>query len=247
MTTPAAAADLRELHGLHQRAKAIRDRLTSAPKTLAARQALLEKRQAELETAKKALLDAKAQVKKRETLVASQQSKIDDLTVKLNTVKKNEEYKAIQNQIAHDKLSISKVEDEILDGMTRLDDQAAALAVQESELKALAADVAKLKTDIESQAEQQKAQLDSLETAITEAEEIIPIDQRDQYRRLVKQRAADALAAVEGGACSGCYVSVTAQTLNELINGGRLIFCNTCGRVQYLSEEEIHNTRRTKR
>jgi predicted nucleic acid-binding Zn-ribbon protein len=247
MTTPAAAADLRELHGLHERAKAIRDRLTSAPKTLAARQALLANRQAELEAAKKALLDAKAQVKKRESLVASQQSKIDDLTVKLNTVKKNEEYKAIQNQIAHDKLSISKVEDEILDGMTRLDDQAAALATQEKDVQSLAADVAKLKTDIESQAEQQKSQLESLETAITEAEEIIPIDQRDQYRRLVKQRAADALAAVEGGACGGCYVSVTAQTLNELINGGRLIFCNTCGRVQYLAEEEIQNTRRNKR
>jgi predicted nucleic acid-binding Zn-ribbon protein len=247
MTTPAAAADLRELHGLHERAKAIRDRLTSAPKTLAARQALLENRQAELEAARKALLDAKAQVKKRESLVASQQSKIDDLTVKLNTVKKNEEYKAIQNQIAHDKLSISKVEDEILDGMTKLDDQAAALAAQEKDVQSLAADVAKLKTDIESQAEQQKSQLESLETAITEAEEIIPIDQRDQYRRLVKQRAADALAAVEGGACGGCYVSVTAQTLNELINGGRLIFCNTCGRVQYLAEEEIQNTRRNKR
>ena len=37
----ATAEILRELHLLHQRAKALRDRLASAPRTLAARQAAL--------------------------------------------------------------------------------------------------------------------------------------------------------------------------------------------------------------
>ena len=45
----ATAENLRDLHELHQRAKALRDRLTSGPKTLAARQAALANRQAELE------------------------------------------------------------------------------------------------------------------------------------------------------------------------------------------------------
>ena len=47
------------------------------------------------------------------------------------------------------------------------------------------------------------------------------------------------------GACSGCYVSVTAQAVNELINGHHMSFCKTCGRILYLPEEEIHNTRRS--
>ena len=38
---PATAENLRDLHHLHQRAQALRDRLTSGPKTLAARQAAL--------------------------------------------------------------------------------------------------------------------------------------------------------------------------------------------------------------
>ena len=56
------------------------------------------------------------QVKKHEHSLQAAQAKIDDLKVKLNPVKKNEEYKAIQNQIAHDKTSLSKIEDEILEG-----------------------------------------------------------------------------------------------------------------------------------
>ena len=45
----ATADALRDLHTLHQRAKAVRDRLESGPKTLAVRQAALAVRQADLE------------------------------------------------------------------------------------------------------------------------------------------------------------------------------------------------------
>src|SRR5437764_1417624 len=83
----------------------------------------------------------------------------------------------------------------------------------------------------------QRAKLQELEAEIVAAEGFIPEDQRDQYRRLVKQRGADALAAVEHAACSGCYVSPTAQMMNELINGHHLVFCNSCGRILYLAEE----------
>ena len=75
-------------------------------------------------------------------------------------------------------------------------------------------------------------------------------DLRERYRRTVKQHGADAMAAVEYdrkvqlGSCSGCFVSVTTQALNELINGNHLSFCKTCGRILYLPEEEHANTRR---
>ena len=111
---PATADNLRDLHLLHQRAKALRDRLTSGPKTLAARQAALANRQAELETARKALQDAKVQLKKHEHSLQGVETKIDDLKVKLNQVKKNDEYKALQNQIAHDNTAKSKIEEDIL-------------------------------------------------------------------------------------------------------------------------------------
>jgi predicted nucleic acid-binding Zn-ribbon protein len=243
----APASTLRELHQLHQRARALRDRMSSAPKTLAARQAAVTTRQASLEAAKKALQDARAKIKGRETQVQSLNGKIDDLKVKLNTVKKNEEYKALQNQIAHDKAAIIKIEDEILDSMGQVESQAADVAKLEAEIKAFTAEVAALKVQIESQADQQKAQLDGLEAAIIEAEEVIPEDDRERYKRTVKQKGADALAAIDSGACSNCYVSITHQTMNELINNNGMIFCMTCGCILYLAEEDIPNTRRSAR
>ena len=247
---PATADNLRELHQLHQRAKAIRDRLTSGPKTLAARQVALTNKQAALEAAKKALQDAKVQQKTKEHTVQSVNAKIDDLKVKLNSVKKNEEYKAIQNEIALNKSTIEKIEGTILEDMVKVDEQTKKVADEEAEFKKFAGEVAAMKTLIESQAEGQKTQLKELETAITEAEEVIPEDLRERFKRTVKQHGADAMAQVEfdlkshAGSCSGCFVSVTTQMMNELINGESLTFCMTCGRVLYLSEEDLNAIRR---
>jgi len=244
---PATAENLRELHSLHQRAKALRDRLNSGPKTLAARESVLAARRSALETAQKALKDSRAHIKTRETQLQAQQSKIEDLKVKLNQIKKQAEYDAIRNQIAHDQATAGRIEDEVLEAMGRKDERAAELAALEAETRALADEVATLRADLEAKAGPQQAQLRELEAALAAAEAIIPEDRRDQYRRVVKQRGADALAAIDDNACTGCNVAVTAQMMNDLINAQALVFCRTCGRLLYLAEEDQANTRRTGR
>jgi predicted nucleic acid-binding Zn-ribbon protein len=242
---PASAAEnLRDLHALHERARALRSHLESGPKTLAARQAVLAARQAALEKARKDLKESKAHSKLKETQILSIKGKVDDLRTKLNAVKKQDEYNAIVSQIHSDNKNVDRLEGEVLEAMEAQDQQAKELAALESETKALETEVAALKVDLEARAAAQRAQLDELETLIAQSESIIPPDQRDQYRRVLKQRGADAMAAVEGGACHGCYVSVTAQMINELINGGSLIFCKTCGRILYLEEIPEKVTRR---
>lgn len=244
---PAAADNLRDLHSLHQRAKALRDRLASGPKTLAARESVLASRRSALEKDQKELKDSRAHVKVRETQLQAQQLKIEDLKVKLNQIKKQAEYDAIRNQIAHDQAHAGRLEDEILEAMTRNDERAAEQASLEAEVKALDAEVKALRSDLEAKAGPQRDQLRELEEALAAAEAIIPEDRRDQYRRIVKQRGADALAPVENSACTGCFVAVTAQMINDLINAQALVFCKSCGRILYLAEEDQPNTRRAAR
>ncbi|MGC8642437.1 MAG: zinc ribbon domain-containing protein, partial [Isosphaeraceae bacterium] len=223
------------------------DRLASAPRTLAARQTALAGRQTELEKSRKALQDAKVHLKKSEHALQSQQTKIDDFKIKLNQVKKNEEYKALQNQIAHDRSAMSKTEDEILLAYESIETQGAALAKLEAEIKTFAQEVANLQAEIESQAAVHQAQLQELEAAISDAEASIPEENRERYARTVRQYGADALAACEGGACLGCFTSVTPQMLNHLINRDQLVFCLSCGRLLYLGDIEEVVPKRSKK
>jgi predicted nucleic acid-binding Zn-ribbon protein len=241
---PTTADSLRELHGLHQRAKAIRDRLSSGPKTVASRQAVLARRQADLNAARDALKHLKSSIKSKETQTQSIRARVDDLRAKLNVTKKQVEYDAIRNQIATDNLAASKLEDETLELMGQVEAKEAELKGQESEVAKLAAEVEALTKDVEGKAEGQRSQLAELERAIVEAENIIPADVRDQYRRVVKGRGAEGMSPVEHGACSACYVSVTTQMRNELINGESLVFCKSCGNILYLAEEEANALRR---
>lgn len=242
MTT--TADNLRDLHSLHQRAKALRDRLASGPKTLAARQAALAKRKTELETTRENLKKLKADIKNKEVQALSMRGRSDDLRVKLNSIKKQVEYDALRNEIAHNNLAVSKLEDEIIEQMQKAE-------TLESELQAIQADVEQKQTDtsalereVAEQAVQCQSQLAELERSIVEAENIIPANLRDQYRRVINQRGADAMAQVEDGACLGCYVSVTSQAMNELINAESLVFCQICGRILYLADVGANNLRR---
>lgn len=242
MTT--TADNLRELHSLHQRAKAIRDRLASGPKTVAARQAVLAKRKADLDAAREALKKSKADAKNKEVQAQSIRNRVDDLRTKLNATKKQNEYDAIRNQIANDNLSASKLEDEALELMSQNEQKEVELKAQEAEVAKLASEVDALANDVSSKAEGQRAQLVELERAVVEAEAIIPGDVRDQYRRVVKGMGAEGMAPVEHASCTGCFVSVTAQMMNDLINGHSLVFCKSCGRILYLAEEEVNTLRR---
>jgi predicted nucleic acid-binding Zn-ribbon protein len=242
---PATADNLRDLHLLHQRAKALRDRLASGPRTLAARQAALASRQAELETAKKALQDGKVQLSKHEHSLKSIDAKIDDFKVKLNQVKKNEEYKALQNQIAHDNAAKSKIEEDVLLGYDVIEAKTADFKKVEDEVKRAGADVLAIQKQLDEEVIAHKAQLEELELGIVAAEALIPDEYREKYRRIVGRYGADALAVCENASCNGCFTSITSQMINDLINGQGLSFCLSCGRLLYLTEPEIANTRRT--
>ncbi|GIW89303.1 MAG: hypothetical protein KatS3mg108_3627 [Isosphaeraceae bacterium] len=233
----ATAENLRELHALHLRAKAIRDRLASGPKTLAARRAALAQRQAELAAAREAIKRARAEIKNKEVQAVAMHARSDDLRAKLNTIKKQAEYDALRNEIAHNNLAVSKLEEEILDLMQKLETDEAALGSLEHDVAQLTQDVARLESTIQSQSAEAQAQLAELEAAITAAEAIIPDDLRDRYRRVLKQRGADAMAPVEDGACHGCFVAITAQAQNDLINAETLVFCQICGRILYSAEQ----------
>jgi predicted nucleic acid-binding Zn-ribbon protein len=240
----ATAENLSDLHQLHRRARALRDRLASAPRTLAARTAVMASRQAELEKARKTLQDSKLLLKKHEHSVEGIDTKIDDLKVKLNLVKKNDEYKALQNQIAHENAAKTKIEDEMLVALESIDTATAEASKLEVEVKRSSDEVATLRQQIEEQSAAHQTQLRELETAIVQAETVIPPAHRDQYRRIVSRYGADALAACEDGACLGCYTSIPPQIVNDLINGAGLPFCLSCGRLLYLAQPEVANTRR---
>ncbi len=242
MTT--TANSLREIHSLHQRSKAIRDRLLSVPKTIVARQAQVSRKQDTLDKAKKDIQQIKVSKGLKEVQRKSLLGKIDDYSSKLLTVKKNEEYKAIQNEIALVKSQVNKVDDEIIDFEIDLEDRDASVKLLEADLKKAQDDLATYQKQSTEAKAGEEAKLEELAHSLLNAEAVINPDIREQYQRVIRQRGAEAMAVVESGACMGCNMSITSQMLNDLINCDNLVFCRSCGRILYMAEETEKMTKR---
>ena len=232
-----AASGLRELHQLLIRLREVNNLLERGPKQVLSHKRFTNQKQQDLEVEKEAALNLKKSVDAKNLQLRSNETKIAELKAKLNTASSNREYDIIRRQIDADLMANSVFEDEILELLEKIDG-ANAKVTRTQEMLATAREQqdgceAKVAT---SQPELYK-ELSRLEPAIAEAEHPLPSEITELYHRLVQAYGADALASVESGVCTACYMEVSPQSRVEL-NSAKIITCKSCGRLLYLATLE---------
>ena len=230
----APPTNLAELHALHQRAQAVRDQLGSGPKLKATRQALLARAQADLEAAKQNLQREKLQQMRHETQLKSLQTRSDDLRIKLNTIKKNDEYNAILKDLQTNQTAIRLEEEKILEQMGKVETLTADVARLESELASKTREHDDFVAQLETRLAAQRVLLERFETVLVQGESVVPESGREEFRRALQRRGADAMAAVDNMVCTGCYVQITQQSFNDLHTPNTIVLCKSCSRILYL-------------
>ena len=180
----------------------------------------------------------RAAMHKREAELKAIEGKIDRLQTQLNIIKTNKEYAALQHEIVGLKADSSRLEDEILRMIERVE-------ADEAELKRLAAESDKA-------AQAAKGRNQAIETALADADARIerlkkeraelaagiPAEYLAPYNRLLRKGDGRAMAACRSFVCEGCRMSLTANTVNLLMAGNRLVYCHSCGRILYLADDE---------
>jgi predicted nucleic acid-binding Zn-ribbon protein len=236
------ALALRELHRIHQQLADLRERLDRGPKQVRAREVNLVHLEGELTKAQADVKAAKVHADQKQLLLKSGETKIDDLRRKLNAANSNREYQALREQIAADEMANSVLADEILESLEKVDECQVVIGQAQDKINKGKAELSKLQQTLRDQAGQMHADVVRLEADLVEAEKVLPPDFRDAYHRVVKSKGSDAMAAVEGESCGGCFQHLTANTMNSLALS-RAIFCQSCGRLLYLPEDRAPGTR----
>ncbi|UCD86735.1 MAG: hypothetical protein JSV01_02865 [Desulfobacterales bacterium] len=135
-------------------------------------------------------------------------------------------------------VTVTDYEEEALELMTEVDDCRARLkrlregvATKEQELAKLEVQVARRDKELEGIVAQKKGERDKVAGGI-DAESLAA------YERVLRCRGWPALVPARDGSCGGCFMSVTGQTLNLLLLGKELVFCQSCSRILYVEEAE---------
>jgi predicted nucleic acid-binding Zn-ribbon protein len=237
MALAVTAEKLRTLHRIHRQLADLQDRAAAGPRQIAARTKQLEAAEAKQASLLDEVKKAKLAADQKQLQLRSAEAKILDLEGKLNACKTNREYQTLRDQIAADRMATKVLEDEILEALERIDSIRKTVPAAEAEVAAAKKVLAEVKARVAAETATVEGEIVRVKSELETVERDLPEDARESYRRIVKSKGADAMAAVEAESCGGCCQQITGNMLSELAMG-RVVVCRSCGRLLYLPESQ---------
>lgn len=211
--------------------------LTRESEDIPARKKLIETRLAEH---RKALQDGQSELKAKQAAaknldveIESQKQRILKLREQQGSIRTNEEYRAIEREVANLQQQIKGLEDQEITLMEEAEGVRARVqeleknlkreedlvksdwAAQDSRLAAISSELEKLKQD-----------RSGLTTDVDPA-------WLSRYERTFKHTGDFALVPIESGSCGGCHMKLPPQVAQDVKKGGHMICCSFCGRLLY--------------
>ena len=192
---------------------------------------------AALENAKTKVKELESHRKELELEVEAKKEQIAKYANQQLQTRKNEEYRALANEIQTCKEAIFKIEDQEISLMEQGE------AAQKEVIRATQAanEARKLSEDQIAQLgvreENLKKELAELETNRGELAAAVDSGARARYERLVKNKGENVVVGVQHGVCGGCHMKLPPQLLVSCQAQQELVTCSNCGRILYYTRD----------
>jgi uncharacterized protein len=235
-------ADLENVIALQRLDSAVHDaerRRADEPERLKALDVRLDEAKARVAAAKGQLAENQSKRREIEKDVAVHQGRLSKFREQAMAVKTNQEYHAIQHEIAYAQTEIKTREDQILELMMEADELAADVKRSDAELaaelkavdgerKALAAEMTGLKAAIDR---------DAVERAALVARIAPPV--LATFDLVAKRRNGVAVAEARDGICTICHVRLRPQVFNTVRRNDDIVQCDSCQRILFFAAPSV--------
>ncbi len=221
-----------ELEQVERQIARLTGEIASLPKRVAAIESQLADTKTQVEKAKGAISANLAERKKQEQKIQDEQQKISKYRDQSLSVKTNEQYKALLQEIQFAESAIRACEDRILEGMIGNEDLEKKLKAAEAELKAETAEIEKEKTEARAVTAKDEAELAEWTARRDRLRAAIAPHHLAYYDRVAAVRK-NALAEARDHKCSACQVMLRPQTYNEVRTNSEVMACDSCQRILY--------------
>jgi uncharacterized protein len=237
-----AIPQLVELQRVDQIIASLRADLETLPKRLKEADSKLNGARTAVTSAKEAHTQTLTQRKKLELDVEQWKERAKKYRAQSSSVKTNEAYKALQQEIAHAEAEASKAEDQVLDQMMALEEVERRVKHFEADLREADQAIAAEKKQVEARFTEEKKKLDAAVAERAEIEKKVPEELRDLYSRIAKKHPGTAMAEARGEQCRSCGMRVLPHTLQllKLETDEEVFRCEGCGRILYSLEPIPH-------
>jgi len=152
-------------------------------------------------------------------------------------LKTNKEYQARLMEIESLKADKSIVEEKILLGFDEVDAARKAVETERATVVQYEKDFLARKKEVEDAVAVMQDQLKVKESQRSRITPDVRPDLLGRYERIVQNKEGLAIVQVKDMNCSGCYMHVTDQLLNQIKMYDQLVCCDACARILYLADE----------
>lgn len=232
MSTPGSI--VKEIHRLRRHLEELQTKIDQGPKTLKSQKNKVAVQEENLRKAQDEIKNLKLQIGEKELNIKTSVGQIKKYEKQRSDVANKKEYDALEAEIKNTQAHIQKLEDEIFEAMTQVEEKTGRLPEVEKQTKKVHDEFAQFEKDHQERMDRFKAEIQKTREELEKVEETLPADLLPQFKRLIQAKGVDGLASVEGRTCTACYSEVTAQMVAELQRGYVLI-CKSCWRMLYLN------------
>ncbi|PKN00925.1 MAG: hypothetical protein CVU77_07850 [Elusimicrobia bacterium HGW-Elusimicrobia-1] len=214
------------LEGIPARKKSVEDALAASKREFDEKQNLARRLQLDLKNKNAELEAAEAAVQKH--------------TAELNTVKSNQAYRALLDEIEEAKRRSSEIEDAILKILDSADRENKAALAASAVIKKMEADAASELSGIDEETRKIESESSGLRAQREAAAAEVDPRFLSIYTHMLSAKGGMAIAKLEGSGCGGCHMKLSVQNINELervYSAGsqsvELVRCENCSRILY--------------
>lgn len=197
-----------------------------------------------LETKKEEIQLTSIQSDRLELELKSADEQITKLRTSLNSARTNKEYAAVLTQLNTTKADNSKVETQILELMKDIEaDQAECRQIQQ-QIEEQKQKLDETRRQSEQLAGRYEKEIEEIQREWDQAAKNIPAETLEVFKRVAETYDGEALAVIEQHqgrsgtyTCGGCFMGVTAESVNLLMTKDDIIRCPNCTRILVLGSD----------
>ena len=207
--------------------------LKRLPAELATRRAELDRRSREFEEKKKAQRELLFTIREIENITAQQRVRLRKIESEAMKSKADVAlFAAYEHEMRTLKKTIGQADDEGLAFVEQADVLAAEMKILEQSSAVEETHFQELRANIEQEISVAEGRLASLRSSLdARMHGNIPPEHLTLYRGLLATREGEALAALDGRFCQGCFVEIPKNLVVRLARGLDLVQCPSCGRI----------------
>ena len=234
-----------KLQSVENRLRAVKAKLSRCRRNVIIQENQVRSLQNALEAKAEEIQLTKIQSDRLELELKIKDEAIARLRASLNAAKTNKEYAAVLTQLNTTKADNSKIETQILELLKNIEADEAESAEIQSQIDEQKQKLEQTRKETELSAAKFETEIKEIHDQWIQVAQTIPPESLEVFKRVAETYDGEALAIIDkqegktgAYSCGGCFMGITAESVNLLMTKDDIIRCPNCTRILILENSQ---------